>query len=163
MNRVRPCLRVSFGHVFVGVLLSVSACTSAKNKWGPDVEYESNRQLSFAVKVGADANDNTPIAMSVVVTYEKDIQKAVAAMSAQQWFLARKQFMKDRPKNVHEFMYESVPGQTVRPVVTKIHEGVAKGYVFVNYKSVGVWRYEFDPDKPIRINFGKDTLSVVQD
>jgi len=119
--------------------------------------------LSLAVKVGADANDNSPIAMAVVVAYTPDLQKSVLAMSAQQWFVARKQFMKDHIRDVHEFMYEYVPGQPVRPVVTKIHEGNAKGFVFVNYKAVGTWRYEFDPDKPVRVNFGKETLSVVQD
>jgi hypothetical protein len=64
---------------------------------------------------------------------------------------------------MHEFMYEYVPGQAVRPVVLPIREGTSRAYVYVNYKAVGVWRYEVEPDKPIRMNFGKETLSVSQD
>ena len=145
----------------VCLALGAAGCRgSGKWEWG---EFESSRQLTINVKIGQDSNDNSPLAMSVVLVYDKDLQKTVAAMDAKQWMQARKQFLKDHGEYRHEALFEFAPGMTVKPIVRTVREGAAKGFIFVSYKAVGVWRYEFDPDKQVRVNFGKETMTVAQD
>jgi type VI secretion system protein len=115
-------------------------------------------RLSF--NVDPDANNNSPVSISVIVAYEQPVIEKLLALSAKQWFQQREQFLRDHPKDVEEALWEFVPGQQIPPFAKKLKATPKLGVIFANYRSPGTHRYLFEPGRPTQLMLGQKGLNL---
>lgn len=129
-----------------------------------------NRKSFFggdaSVRLDADSgiNQDSPVAVEMIVVYDKDLLEALLAKTARQWFETREQVLKDHPgdKDFVSMSWEVVPGQSLPPKELSFGTGARGGIVFADYFSDGAHRWRFDPHKDLRIHLQDKEFSVEQ-
>jgi len=111
-------------------------------------------KLPIQVSVAKHVNDDSPVAVELIVVSSKKILDELLKKSAREWFEERDQFKRDFPegKGYQSWQWEWVPGQEVPPIEgLQIKSGVKAGIIFADYFSPGQHRSRFDPRKPLRL------------
>ncbi|MGK3989126.1 hypothetical protein WME99_39135 [Sorangium sp. So ce136] len=118
-------------------------------------------RLLVEVRVAAQANQNSPIPVTLLAVYDKKLFERLSEMSAKQWYEQRYQLRRDFPGGdaFTEWEWEFVPGYTPPPAVVEIPRD-ANALVFANYRSPGPHRIRLGPHQRIRISLGEEDLSV---
>jgi hypothetical protein len=114
------------------------------------------------VRISPDANDTSPVALSVLVIYDPIVARALRELSASQWFEDREQFLQDYLTSIDEELWELVPGQRVEPIVRTLREGTAEGLLFARYRSEGLHSQVFSPEQPVQLLLGSKAFSLTQ-
>jgi len=116
--------------------------------------------LPVEVTVAFDVNRQSPIAVDLLVVYERPVLDALRELTARDWFKQRDQLRRDHPGAFESWSWEWVPGQSVPD--QDLHYGVgAKGsIVFADYLTPGSHRAVLDPHQPIRLVLGADDFVV---
>ena len=113
-------------------------------------------ELTLYVKVNPEANQNSPIAVDIVLPQDKDVLKLVSAMPASAWFDQRVDFERSHPHKLQVISWEWVPGQDVGPI-TVPGTGIANGVVlFAHYQTKGDHRALLPQGGHIAITFAAD-------
>ena len=120
-------------------------------------------KLPIQVFVASDVNQNSPVAVELVVVYNKKFRDKLLEMSAKEWFERRVQMTRDFPKAFQSQAWEWVPGQDVGLIEMSIKRGARAGVVFADYFSAGPHRIQFDPHKPLRLELREDEIYLEQD
>ena len=155
--------RRSPGRLAVAVLLlwALGCGANRRSFFGGDV----------AVRVAADPeiNQNSPVAVEMVVVYDKDLLEALLAKTARDWFRDREQIRKDHPgeKDFISMRWEVVPGQSLPAQGLPAEEmsfgsGARGGVVFADYFSEGAHRARFDPHLDLKIHLQDTDFSLEQ-
>jgi type VI secretion system protein len=127
---------------------------------GQKVRSAFGGQLPVEVKIADDANDDTPIAVDLVVVYEKTLVEDLLKMPATEWFKKKKQFMLDHQGAVEVKSWEWVPGQMVETITVEYRAGCKKVIVFADYNSEGDHRASISPQQPSRVVFKDRDFNV---
>ena len=130
----------------------------------------ANRRSFFggdvAVRVDADPeiNQNSPVAVEMLVVYDKALLEALLAKTAREWFKDREQIIKDHPgdKSFISRSWEIVPGQSLPAEEMSFGTGARGGIVFADYFSDGAHRARFDPHLDLRIHLQDQDFSLEQ-
>ena len=64
---------------------------------------------SVVIDVALDANDNAPVAVDMVAISDVALLPQIQSLSAEQWFNAKPQFLRDAPNALHIWSLELVP------------------------------------------------------
>jgi type VI secretion system protein len=132
MNRTKTLLRW-----IAAVLLAaqLAACGSLLPK-GTRVAW-SELTLSAA----PNANQNSPVAVDVVMVLDDAMLARLAELPAAKWFGARADLQKTFPQSLSYLSWELVPGQTIRvPASAFGSPRVSAVLVFANYTTPGAHR-----------------------
>ena len=116
--------------------------------------------LKMAVKVSADLNQNAPVAVDLVVVYEKSLLQQLQELGAQEWFRQRDQLQRDFPKGFDVWSWEWVPGQEVEDQVLSFRLGAAGALIFADYFEPGAHRQAVDPHEHFRLELGTSSFST---
>lgn len=120
--------------------------------------------MKMRVVVSEKLNRASPVAVEVLVVYDKGTFKALEKLTARDWFAQRAQFLKDneakKKKKFDHWKWEWVPGQTVPEQVRPYGVGVAGGLIFANYFSPGDHRAGFQPFEPFLLSLGASDFTV---
>ncbi len=111
--------------------------------------------FKMRVVVAENLNRDSPVALEVLVVYNKKLLKSLEKMTASQWFQNRDQFLKDhsgKKSGLDHWKWEWIPGQVVPEQARPYHIGVAGGVIFANYFAPGDHRASFSPFKPLLLN-----------
>lgn len=117
-------------------LLAMAACSDS-----PDLTLDT-LQLS----ADPQANDNSPIAVDLVLVHQQDLVDQILALTAKDWFAKRQQFEADHPRGLTVMSWEIVPGQTLTAPITGESAAWA-GIVFTKYRTPGPHRLRVDPPR----------------
>ncbi|MGF6380545.1 type VI secretion system protein [Paraburkholderia atlantica] len=119
----------------LGVALAVGGCSmlglsGEKAKWS---------QVTFTAS--DDVNNNSPVAVDVVLVSDAAMLARLAEMPASKWFTARDDLVKTYPKNLRYRSWEIVPGLHL-DVSGDAFAGsrVVGAFVFANYQDPGAHR-----------------------
>src|SRR5437764_2950620 len=139
---------IRFWGIAVAVLIalgaaSCSAVSSARSMFGGTVP--------FHVTIAPDANENSAIAVDLVVVYDAKLAEELLKLPAAKWFAGKEQFAKDHPGQVLIRSWEWVPGQPVGDVSVQYESGAKKIMLFANYLSEGDHRKVLDPQHPFEL------------
>ncbi|MCA9544144.1 MAG: hypothetical protein KC613_07125 [Myxococcales bacterium] len=118
----------------------------------------------MALRAEQDANENAPIAVSVLVVYDEGVFSELSRLSATEWFQQRDQYMKDNPDHISFDIvgWEVMPGQEIKELAVDLQARKAKGLVFADYYNVaGRHRARFRPDRRILVLLGDKGFDVV--
>lgn len=112
------------------------------------------------VWISEDLNQNSPIAVELVIAYDKSTLDKLSEMSARDWFSKRQQLAKDLADKVDLWPWEWVPRDDLAapldyPLELNLpYRMGAKGAVFfADYYSPGQHRLLVDPHQPLRLSF----------
>jgi type VI secretion system protein len=120
------------------IFLALAACASNPNK--PNMHTKL-----IALDVMPTANLNHPIALDLVVVYNRALLEELLKITAKEWFEKRQQYKLDNPGILQSWEWELVPGQVVPffKLPPKTSKGVG-GIVFANYVTPGTHRARID-------------------
>lgn len=114
---------------------------------------------SVAIYTAPDANQNSAIAVDLVLVYNQELLKTLGQMSALKYFAASRQLLLDNPSLLDIWHWELVPGQVVENFSPAQDKGDAYGaYVFANYLTAGDHRLKVAPDGIVKILLLRDDL-----
>jgi len=136
-------------------LLALSACGGNRPSFfGGDIKV--------AATVDPGANQNNPIAVELVVVYDKDLLQELLKLNAHQWFQKREQYKKDHPddEDFISWYWEWVPGQEVLPREISFGTGARGALVFADYVTGQDNRARFDPHQDVRIHLQEEGFTV---
>ncbi|MCY1033892.1 hypothetical protein OV207_20735 [Corallococcus sp. BB11-1] len=115
------------------------------------------------VFIDPDANDDTPVALSLVLVYEPNLTQRLRGLTADQWFDTREQILRDGHGKLDEIVWEFIPGQELPEYTRPLRPQPATGLLFVRYVRGGLEPYPFIPERPLRIALRKLDARVEQD
>lgn len=114
---------------------------------------------SVSIYAEPDANQNSAIAVDLVLVYNQELLKVVGKMSAGQYFASSKQLLLDNPSLLDIWHWELIPGQIVDNFAPPQDKGDAYGgYVFANYLTPGDHRVKVAPNGIVKILLLRDDL-----
>ena len=117
-------------------------------------------QLPIQVSIAADANENSPLAVELVVVYEKKLVDKLLEKKARDWFANREQFLRDYADDVDSWKWEWIPGQEVQPLEVTYGVGAKRVILFADYLTPGEHRANIDPQQPFRLVLGQSELEL---
>ncbi|WP_343054334.1 hypothetical protein [Pararobbsia alpina] len=92
-----------------------------------------------------DVNNNSPIAVDVVLVTDDTLLAKLAELPASKWFAARADLVNTYPDGVRYRSWEVVPGQQLTvPGETFAGPRVAGAFVFANYPAPGAHRIRIE-------------------
>jgi type VI secretion system protein len=117
-------------------------------------------QLPIQVTISPDANEDSPLAVELIVAYDQKIVDELLKMKARQWFSGREQFLRDHPEALDSWMWEWTPGQSVAPLELSYGIGAKRVVLFADYLASGEHRATVDPQQPFKLVLGESDLTV---
>jgi type VI secretion system protein len=119
-------------------------------------------KVKVQVFVSQNANQNNPVAVDLLMVYDKNLLKELTRMSAKEWFEKREQIRRDYSEGTgfDAWEWEWVPGQNVNLQELPLKPAAIGGLVFANYLTNGVHRGRFDPHTSVAMNFLETTFTV---
>ena len=118
--------------------------------------------IKVAAQVDPGANQNNPVAVELVVVYDRALLEKLLTLKARDWFKQREQFKKDHPddKDFVSWYWEWVPGEAVEPLEVSFGTGARAGIVFADYLTAQDNRARFDPHVDVRIHLQEEGFTV---
>lgn len=114
---------------------------------------------SVSIYAEPDANQNSAIAVDLVLVYNQELLKTIGKMSAAKYFASSRQLLLDNPSLLDIWHWELIPGQIVDDFQPPQDKGDAYGaYVFANYLTPGDHRVKVAPNGIVKILLLRDDL-----
>lgn len=101
------------------------------------VAHVSSGKLSLQVAISPAANQNSPVAVDIVLIKDKGFFKTAQGMTASDWFSKKSALQRQNPKATEVKSWEWIPGQTVEPISFVVPVDVQATMMFANYASAG--------------------------
>lgn len=112
------------------------------------------------VRISSDLNRTSPLALDIVITYDKKVLAKLREMPARDWFEKRTQILRDHEGALQAWPFEWVPGQEVEPLALRYEIGADRAVVFADYYSPGPHRLLVDPHRGVRLLLEADGFTV---
>lgn len=117
--------------------------------------------LPFGVTVESDANENSAVAVDLLVVYDTKLVDQLLQLTAADWFRKqRTQFLKDHPNQVDLHSWEWVPSQEFRKLSVSYQAGARKIVLFADYGTDGAHRCVVDPQQPFDLVLGSADVTA---
>jgi type VI secretion system protein len=152
---VRLDFRVARGGVAaVAVALLLAGCIPFRR--------DPVKLRGYALRSGAEANDDSPVAVDVVVVTDRALVEAVGKLRAGEWFARRAQLQLDHPRGLHVTSLEPVPGQRLPWRRVRWRGRAAAAFVFAGYPTPRDHRVRVDPFPWIVIQLTADSVAIAR-
>ncbi len=156
------------GVMFLGMLaLTISACSSSPSSQQPSWLYRNTRaiiggRVEVKVEIDANANQNSPIAVDLIVVYDDALMEQLMGMTAGEWFDKRSQIRRDYLEGAgfHSWGWEWIPGQTVPAQSLPLKAAAIGGVIFAKYITPGAHRSRINPFHDVTIYLREDDFAV---
>jgi type VI secretion system protein len=143
-------IRMAGAAVILAVVVALSGCGSFARPGGI-------KTGEIIVTAALDANENSPVAVDVVLVYDPAVIEKLVSLPAATWFAEREQFLRDAPDGIDVLRHEIVPGTTQTITVSNVQRLKASGAViFVNYLNDGEHRLRIDALETVRLQLLKE-------
>jgi type VI secretion system protein len=152
VGRRLPLRRAGIVLLALLAVLSFSCSANPRSFFGGD--------LKLQVDVAPEANQNSAVAVELLVVSNEEVLGDVMKLSAHDWFLKREEFKRDHPKGYLSWSWEWVPGQNVPPQKLSFGTGARAGLLFADYLSAGNHRLRFEPHQGLRLRLGEKEFTV---
>jgi type VI secretion system protein len=166
--------------LLIGILvLSAGACSSSpSSSQQPSWLYRTTRtviggHIDITVDIADNANQNSPIAVDLVVVYNEKLMEQLMGMTAAQWFAQRSQIRRDYLDGAgfDSWGWEWVPGQKVPVQRLPLKPAAIGGVIYAKYITPGAHRNRINPfddvtillrEKDFAVNIPNDTTDNVE-
>lgn len=119
---------------------------------------------SVVIDVAEDANDNAPVAVDIVAIRDAALIPKIQSISAEQWFQAKAQIVRDAPDALGIWSLELVPGSHFVAENNPLQGQAAEAIVlFARYRSEGDHRLRLDNVSSLHLRLMTDDLALVSE
>ncbi len=141
--------------------LCLSGCGIITNLYGDGVLFGGGHKIEFR-RISEDLNNNYPVAVELIVVYNRDLESELAELTARQWFDSREQYLRDFSKaDLETFRWEWTPGQTASTQDFRYRRGARAALVFASYASPGEHRVIVDaPNRSLKVTLNDNDFVV---
>jgi type VI secretion system protein len=156
--------------ILIGMLaLSMGACSSSPSTTNqqPSWLYRSARSIigggiDVKVEIADNANQNSPLAVDLVVVYEEKLMEQLMGMTADDWFAKRNQIRRDYLDGAgfDSWGWEWIPGQKVPVQRLPLKPAAIGGVIFVKFNTPGAHRSRINPFDDVTILLREDDFAV---
>jgi len=148
-NTALKITSVTYTAVFLSLVI-FSALFFSCSQMGTAYRYSRAKMgadIDIRVDISDAANQNSPVAVDIVVVSDERLLEKLKNMSAKEWFEKRDQIQRDYPQDtsVHVWSWEWVPGQIVPETELPWKYNAVGAFVFADYLSPGDHRIGLDP------------------
>lgn len=142
----------------VGMVLLAVACSN----FGARTRAMFGGDVTVKVQIAPDANQDSPVALDLLIVYDEALLERLLGMTSQQWFAERTQIKKDflPEEGLDAWQWEWVPGQKVPDIELPLEPSAEGAVIFVNYFSPGPHRFRIDPFSDFTIRFERDEVFI---
>jgi type VI secretion system protein len=154
--RAKAESRSVFRLTILGILMIATASCGLPNR----VRSMFGGELPIQVSISPDANEDSALAVELIVAYDEKIVDELLKMSARKWFDSRDQFRRDHPEEIQSWKWEWTPGQEVAPLEVSYGIGAKRVVLFADYLVPGDHRATVDPQRPFRLILGQSELRL---
>ncbi len=156
--RTRSTIHPGTSGLLLLIALVLAACGALKMKsW-------FGGRFTVEVRVAERVNQDSPVAVEILMVYNKKLLGKLAEFTAQEWFDQREQYRRDyrEGKDFDAWHWEWVPGQRVPDQQLGFGAGVRGGLVFADYSTLGnPHRAAVDPHQHhLLLELGEDGFSI---
>ncbi|HVG07060.1 MAG TPA: hypothetical protein VNM67_05100 [Thermoanaerobaculia bacterium] len=141
--------------ILIPLVLLASAC-GLPNR----VRSMFGGQLPIPVTISPDANEDSPLAVELLVVYDDKLIDKLLEKKARDWFAGREQFLRDYEDDVDSHKWEWIPGQVVQPIELTYGIGAKRLVLFADYITPGEHRATIDPQQPFRLVLGQSEIAL---
>jgi len=120
-------------------------------------------RLDLRVALAPDANEDNPVALSLLLVRDGRAALVLRGLTAAQWFATRETVLRANSGVLDEGLCKFIPGQQVPPLSVPVRPGTTEGFLFVRYRAGGPHRYRFSPNRPMRLELGRQEISLTQE
>jgi len=120
------------------------------------------KKIHVKVDISENANNNSPIALDVLLVYDEALLAELIKMPSKEWFEKREQIKRDYPEGtgLDYWGWEWVPGQKVPVQSLPLKPKAKGGIIFANYFCPGEHRFSIDPFKDFIIRLQEESFTV---
>ncbi|MGL5968106.1 MAG: T6SS protein Cts2N [Kluyvera sp.] len=119
---------------------------------------------SVVIDVAKDANDNAPVAVDIVAIRDAALITQIQSLSAEQWFQAKAQMVRDAPDALGIWSLELVPGAHFVTDKNPLQGQTAEAIVlFARYRSDGDHRLRLDNITSLHLLLMTDDLALASE
>jgi len=129
MNALRPILLLCAASVLAGCGMFGGGPRAVKPGWD-----------RLSVAAAHDANNNSALALDVVLVRDQQVLDSLQAMPAKRWFEARDGLMRTFPEGLTVLSVEITPGQTIQFARERFKGKAWAALAFANYATPGEHR-----------------------
>ena len=97
------------------------------------------------------ANNNSPVAVDIVASYNKSLTERLISISARTYFQQKKQLERDFPNTIYTKGWEIPPGMSANEVVMHDPQMVSGMFIFADYLTPGDHRARLEPDEYVKV------------
>lgn len=131
---MRQCVRFSWLAMLVSFALV--SCSIPRGVVRKTTGLASGK-LSLEVTISPAANENSPVAVDVLLIKDKTLLKTIQGMTAGEWFSRKAQMRPRMPKALEMQQWEWVPGQQIRIEPLPVGSDVKGVVLFAKYATPG--------------------------
>lgn len=148
--------RFANGRSFLLTLLVTLSAAFALTSCGVTQKVRSafGGELPFRVTVAPDANENSAIAVDLVVVYDSKVLDQLLKLKSSEWFARKQQLLNDYSDELAVKGWEWIPSQVVDAQFVPYRSGARKVVLFADYHTDGEHRASIDPQKPFHLVLG---------
>lgn len=114
----------------------------------------------ISITAEPEANQNTAIAVDLVMLSDTEAATAILKLSARDWFTHRAAFLRDYPDGVTVQSWEIVPGQVLRDAKVDSPSGMKAAVVFALYDNDGEHRLRLTDSSEVHLMLGADEVRL---
>ncbi len=124
--------------------------------------------LNMKVNIAEKANQNSPIAVDLLVVYDEDVFQELIGLTAKEWFAKRAQILKDLSSNdppaLELRQWEWIPAQQVSPQMIPLRKLILSqspgALIFADYQSPGDHRAFTQACASVTVDFQEEDFAV---
>lgn len=144
------------GALALAATLGLPAC--GLGTWSGLVNEVKLDSVTFVT--APNANDNSPVAVDLVIAYDPMLLAEMIKLPARQWFERREQFRRDYPETIQIESWELTPGQTLAGRPIDVRRQSTGAVVFANYRAPGEHRVRVGKEKALVITLLAKTFTA---
>jgi type VI secretion system protein len=154
--------------ILIGMLaMTVAACGSSPASQQPSWLYRNTRavmggKVEIKVEIAENANQNSPIAVDLIVVYDEKLMEQLMGMTAGEWFAKRSQIRRDYLDGAgfDSWGWEWIPGQKVPVQTLPLKAAAIGGVVFAKFTAPGAHRTRINPFDDVTIFLRETDFAV---
>jgi len=154
--------------ILTGMLaLIISACSSSPSTQQPSWLYRNTRAIigggiDVSVEIDDNANQNSPIAVDLIVVYDETLMGQLMGMTAGEWFEKRSQIRRDYLDGAgfDSWGWEWIPGQKVSVQKLPLKAAAIGGVIFAKFITPGAHRSRINPFHDVTIYLRENDFAV---
>ncbi len=139
--------------------LALAGCGVFNGLFGDGTTFSGSRQVDF--RISDELNNDHPVAVELVVVYDKAVEEVLLKLTGASWFAQREQYLRDfSGEKLQTWKWEWTPGQVTEPQKFRYSVGALSTIIFASYASPGNHRARVEPNKHLHMALLEDRFEV---